>query len=204
MRGVLSTSLAALATVALTAVALAQQPPATPPIGGPPTTAQPSPATPPVGGPPVGGPPVAAPAATPAPPPPYGAEISLELAKKAVTAAEAEAKKNNWFMNIAVVGPSGALVHFSRMDGAQYASIVISQHKARTAATFRRPTKAFQDGLAANPANIYLLTLDDVIASEGGIPIVADGKIIGAIGCSGGTSPQDGQACQAGVNALKQ
>src|SRR5262249_43296863 len=74
----------------------------------------------------------------------------------------------------------------------------------RTAATFRRPTKAFQDGLAANPANIYLLTLDDVIASEGGIPIVADGKIIGAIGCSGGTSPQDGQACQAGGNALKQ
>src|SRR5262249_61983418 len=82
--------------------------------------------------------------------------------------------------------------------------ITIAQHKARTAATFRRPTKAFQDGLAANPANIYLLTLDDVIASEGGIPIVADGKIIGAIGCSGGTSPQDGQACQAGVNPLKE
>ena len=181
MRGVLSISVAAVAAVALSAAASAQQPPATPPAGGPPA---------------------AAPAAPP-PPPPYGPEISLDMARKAVAAAEAEAKKNNWFMNVAVVGPSGALVHFSRMDGAQYASITIAQHKARTAATFRRPTKAFQDGLAANPANIYLLTLDDVIASEGGIPIVADGKIIGAIGCSGGTSPQDGQACQAGVNALK-
>ena len=148
-------------------------------------------------------PPAATPPAPPPPPPPYGTEISLEMAKKAIAAAEAEAKKNNWFMNIAVVGPSGALVHFSRMDNAQYASIAIAQHKARTAATFRRPTKAFQDGLAANPANIYLLTLDDVIASEGGIPIVADGKIIGAIGCSGGTGAQDGQSCQAGVNALK-
>jgi len=176
MRSVLLTSVVAVAAVALSAVAFAQQPMA---------------------------PPAAAPAAPP-PPPPYGAEISLDVAKKAVAAAEVEAKKNNWFMNIAVVGPSGALVHFSRMDGAQYASIAISQHKARTAATFRRPTKAFQDGLAANPANIYLLTLDDVIASEGGIPIVADGKIIGAIGCSGGTSPQDGQVCQAGINAIKQ
>src|SRR5262245_14889215 len=147
-------------------------------------------------------PPAAAPSPPP-PPPPYGTEISLEMAKKAITAAEAEAKKNNWFMNIAVVGPSGALVHFSRMDNAQFASIAIAQHKARTAATFRRPTKAFQDGLAANPANIYLLTLDDVIASEGGIPIVADGKIIGAMGCSGGTGAQDGQVCQAGINALK-
>ena len=125
------------------------------------------------------------------------------MARKAVAAAEAEAKKNNWFMNIAVVGPSGALVNFSRMDGAQYASIAIAQHKARTAATFRRPTKAFQDALAANPANVYLLTLDDIVASEGGIPIVADGKLIGAIGCSGGTGAQDGQTCQAGVDAMK-
>ena len=148
-------------------------------------------------------PPTSAQPAPPAAPPAYGAEISTDLAKKAVTAAEAEAKKNNWFMNIAVVGPSGHLVHFTRLDGAQFASIAIAQHKARTAATFRRPTKAFQDGLAANPANVYLLTLDDVIASEGGIPIIADGKLVGAIGCSGGTGQQDGQACQAGVNALK-
>jgi glc operon protein GlcG len=89
------------------------------------------------------------------------------------------------------------------MDNAQFASVQIAQHKAKTAATFRRPTKAFQDALAANPANIYLLTLDGVIASEGGIPIVADGKIIGAMGCSGGTGAQDGQTCQAGVDAMK-
>jgi glc operon protein GlcG len=143
------------------------------------------------------------PAAAPPPPPPYGLEISQDMAKKAIAAAEAEAKKNNWFMNIAVVGPSGHLLAFSRMDGAQYASVAIAQHKARTAATFRRPTKAFQDGLAANPANVYLLTLDDVIASEGGIPIIADGKLVGAVGCSGGTGAQDGQVCQAGIAALK-
>jgi glc operon protein GlcG len=149
-------------------------------------------------------PPAAAPAASPPPPPPpYGPAITLEQAKKAIVAAEEEAKKNNWGMNIAVVGSSGHLVAFSRMDNAQLASVDISQHKARTAVTFRRPTKAFQDALAANPANVYLLTLDGIIASEGGIPIVADGKMIGAIGCSGGTGQQDGQACQAGVNALK-
>jgi len=148
-------------------------------------------------------PPAATPPSPPPAPPGYGASMTLEQAKKAVAAAEEEAKKNNWGMNIAAVGPSGDLIHFSRMDNAQYASISISQHKARTAARYRRPTKAFQDGLAANPANVYLLTLDDVIASEGGIPVVADGKIIGALGCSGGTGQQDGQVCQAGVNALK-
>jgi len=142
-------------------------------------------------------------ASPPPPPPPYGPAITLEQAKKAIVAAEEEAKKNNWGMNIAVVGSSGHLVAFSRMDNAQLASVDISQHKARTAVTFRRPTKAFQDALAANPANVYLLTLDGIIASEGGIPIVADGKMIGAIGCSGGTGQQDGQVCQAGVNALK-
>lgn len=149
--------------------------------------------------------PAPAPAATPAPPPPpsYGTPMTLEQAKKAVAAAEEEAKKNNWGMNIAAVGPSGDLIHFSRMDTAQFASIVISQQKARAAATFRRPTKAFQDAIAANPANVYLVTLNGVVASEGGIPVVVDGKIIGALGCSGGTSPQDGQVCQAGVNALK-
>jgi glc operon protein GlcG len=139
----------------------------------------------------------------PPPPPQYGNPITLDQAKKAVDAAVEEAKKNNWGMNVAVVGPSGDLVHFSRMDTAQFASIRISQHKARTAATFRRPTKAFQDGLSATPPNLVLLTLDDVIASEGGIPIVVDGKLIGAIGCSGGTGQQDGVACQAGVNAVK-
>jgi len=134
-------------------------------------------------------------------PPQYGTPIALELAKKAIAAAEAEAKKNNWGMNIAVVAPSGDLIAFERMDTAQYASISIAQHKARTAARFRRPTKALQDGLAAN--NIYLLTLDDMIGSEGGIPIIQEGKLVGAMGCSGGTGAQDSQTCQAGIDALK-
>ena len=137
-------------------------------------------------------------------PPQYGAPgITLEQARKAVEAAEGEAKKNGWLMAIAVVSNGGHLVHFAKMDQTQFASIKIAQHKARTAATFRRPTKAFQDGLAANPANIYLLTLDDVIASEGGIPLMRDGKIIGAIGCSGGTGAQDGQVCKAGADTIK-
>ena len=100
-------------------------------------------------------------------PPQYGAPgVTLEQARKAIEAAEAEAKKNGWLMAIAVVSERRPPRPFTKMDQTQYASIKIAQHKARTAATFRRPTKAFQDGLAANPANIYLLTLDDVIASE--------------------------------------
>jgi glc operon protein GlcG len=136
-------------------------------------------------------------------PPPYGAPITLEQAQKAISAAAAEAKKNNWFLAISVVAPGGYLVAFGLMDQTQIGSIAISQHKARAAANFRRPTKAFQDGLTGEKPNLVLLTLDDVIASEGGIPIMVDGKIVGAIGCSGATGAQDGQACQAGVNALK-
>jgi glc operon protein GlcG len=144
-----------------------------------------------------------APAPTP-PPAKYGSPgVTLEQAKKAVEAAEAEAKKNGWFMAIAVVSNGGYLVHFSKMDNTQFASVQIAQHKAKAAATFRRPTKAFQDGLAANPANVYLLTLDGIIASEGGIPIMSGGKIIGAMGCSGGTGAQDGQVCKAGVDTIK-
>jgi len=142
----------------------------------------------------------------PATPPPaqYGTPgVNLEEAKKAVEAAEAEAKKNGWFLAIAVVTNGGYLVHFSRMDQTQIASIQIAQHKAKAAATFRRPTKAFQDGLTANPPNLVLLTLDGVIASEGGIPLMRGGKIIGAIGCSGATSAQDGQACKAGADTIK-
>jgi glc operon protein GlcG len=145
----------------------------------------------------------AAPAA-PAGPPQYGSPgVTLEQAKKAVEAAEAEAKKNGWFLAIAVVSNGGNLVHFSKMDQTQFASIQIAIHKAKAAATFRRPTKAFQDALTATPPNLVLLTLDGVIASEGGVPLMAGGKIIGAIGCSGATSAQDGQACKAGVDAIK-
>jgi uncharacterized protein GlcG (DUF336 family) len=136
-------------------------------------------------------------------PPQYGPPISLEMATKAAAAAQAEAAKNNWALAIAVVSPSGDLVHFSKMDNTQYASIAIAIHKAKAAATFRRPTKAFQDLLTADKPVLPIMTLDGVIASEGGIPIVVDGKIIGAIGTSGATGAQDGQSSMAGVNALK-
>jgi len=136
-------------------------------------------------------------------PAPYGETINIETAKKAAAAAEAEAKKNGWAMCIAVVAPSGDLVYFERMDNCQFASIAISQHKARAAATFRRPTKSFEDRVAAGGAGITALTLDGVIASEGGIPVLVGGKIVGAMGCSGGSGQQDGQTCQAGVAAVK-
>ena len=141
-------------------------------------------------------------AQAPAPPPGYGETVNLEQAKKAAAAAHEFAAKNGWAMAITVVGPSGDLVYFTKMDGTQYASIVISQHKARAAATFRRPTKVFEDRVAT-PAGVPALTLDGIIASDGGIPIVVGGKMVGAMGCSGATGAQDGQTCQAGVNALK-
>jgi len=143
-------------------------------------------------------------AAAPASPPPaleYGPGLNLEIATKAVNAAAAEAKKNGWFMAIAVVTNGGHLVHFSRMDGTAFASIKIAQHKAIAAATFRRATKTFEDRVAQGA--VALLTLDGIIASEGGIPLVVGGKMIGAIGCSGGTGAQDGQACTAGADAVK-
>ena len=142
------------------------------------------------------------PAAPPAPPP-YGETINLDQSMKIVEAAIAEAKKNNWFMAITVVGPSGDLVYFAKMDNTQYASVTISQHKARVAATFRRPTKAFEENLGKGFEFIYQLTLDGMIGSQGGVPLIVGGKLIGAIGCSGGTGPQDLQTCMAGVNALK-
>jgi uncharacterized protein GlcG (DUF336 family) len=136
-------------------------------------------------------------------PPPYGETINNATAKKAAAAASAEAAKNNWAMCITVVGPSGDLVYFERMDNCQYGSTAISQHKAKAAAIFKRPTKAFEDRVAQGGAGLTALTLDGIIASEGGIPIVIGGKIVGAIGCSGATGQQDGQACMAGVNAVK-
>lgn len=144
-------------------------------------------------------------AQAPAPPPPpaYGEAITLDQAKKAADAAEAEAKKNGWFMAIAVVNTSGDLVHFRKLDNTQFASVTISQHKAKAAATFKRPTKVFEDRIAQGGAGIAAITLDGIIGSEGGIPIMVGGKVIGAMGCSGGTGQQDGVTCQAGVDALK-
>jgi glc operon protein GlcG len=144
-----------------------------------------------------------APPAPAAPPLAYGESINIETAKKAAAAAAEESKKNNWGMCIAVAGPSGDLVYFERLDLCQFASIAISQHKARAAAIFKRPTKVFEDRVASGGIGITAMTLDGMIASEGGIPIVVGGKIVGAMGCSGGTGQQDGMACQAGVNALK-
>ncbi len=132
---------------------------------------------------------------------PYGAPISLDRADAVLTAAVAESKAKGWKMNCAVVDSGANLVSFKRMDSAQLASIDISMHKARTAAKYRRETKLFENGIQGGFN--YLITLDDVIGSRGGIPLVQDGKIIGAIGCSGGTGSQDEVAAKAGVAALK-
>lgn len=127
---------------------------------------------------------------------PYGPPISMDRANAVIAAGVAEAKKRGWDMNITVVDGHGDLRAFGRMDNAQLASVSISQHKARVAARYRRPTKAFEDGVTKAGLN-YLSTLDDVIASRGGIPLIEDGKIIGAVGCSGGTGSQDEAVCTA-------
>jgi uncharacterized protein GlcG (DUF336 family) len=134
---------------------------------------------------------------------PYGETIKLDAAKKAAAAALAESTKRGWAMCIAVVGPTGDLIYFEKMDDCQYASIKIAQHKARTAATYRRPTLVFERLLGKGAFFNYLATLDDVIMSRGGNPIVVGGKIIGAIGVSGGTGAQDDVVSQAGAAAVK-
>jgi glc operon protein GlcG len=132
---------------------------------------------------------------------PYGAPISLDRAQAAISAAVAEAKKRDWKLNVAVVDSGANLVAFQRMDGAQLASIAISEHKARVSVKFRRETKAYENAVQQSGLN-YVLTLDDVIASRGGIPLVEGGKIVGAIGCSGGTGSQDEVACKVGAATL--
>jgi glc operon protein GlcG len=137
-------------------------------------------------------------------PPPYGETINIENAKKAAAGAIAEAQKRNWnAFCVAVVSPSGDLVYFEKQDNCQLASISISQHKARTAARYRRPTVVFERLLGKGAFFAYLPTLDDVIASRGGNPIMVGGKIIGAIGVSGGTGSQDDAVSQAGAAVLK-
>jgi glc operon protein GlcG len=137
---------------------------------------------------------------------PYGIPISLDQAQAVIHAAVAEAKQRNWKINVAVADSGGNLVAFQRMDGAMLASIQIAEHKARAAATFRRPTKVFEDGIQLMHLN-YLLAFDGVIASRGGIPLIDQGVIIGAIGCSGGTDSQDEVVSKAGaavINRLPQ
>jgi glc operon protein GlcG len=131
---------------------------------------------------------------------PYGAPINLGHAKQVVAAAEAEARKRGWQMNIAVYDSGANLVAFERMDGAQLGSVSIAEHKARAAVKYRRETKAFENGVQSGVN--YLMTLDDVIASRGGIPLVQNGKIIGSIGCSGGTGSQDEVVAKAGAAVI--
>jgi len=185
MRSTISLALAAIAAVAISSQALAQAP-------APATTPAPAPANPPSGG-------------TPDKMPfdiPYGMSIGLEQAKQVMAAAEAEAKKRNWKMNIAVVDTNGEPVMFERMEGAQIASGEISIKKARTAARFRRETRLFYN--AYETGHSYPGTLDPTLtASPGGFPLVEGGKLIGAIGCSGGTGDQDAAICKVGAELVK-
>ena len=137
-------------------------------------------------------------------PPPYGESINLETAKKVAAAAIAETTKRNWnAFCVSVVNPSGDLVYFEKQDNCQYASISVAQHKARTAARYRRPTLVFETLVGKGPYFAYLTTLDDVIASRGGNLLMVDGKIVGAIGVSGGSGSQDNVISLAGQAALK-
>jgi glc operon protein GlcG len=136
-------------------------------------------------------------------PNPYGMSINAENAKKAAATALAEARKNNWTMAAAIVDTAGDLVYFEKLDGTQAASVNIAVDKARSAARFKRPTKALQDVLAAGGEGLRLLALQGAVPVEGGLPLLMDGKIVGAIGLSGGTSQQDGQCAKAGADSVK-
>ena len=183
MRSIVSMALAACAIAVMGSSAFAQTP-------------APAPATPPAP-PSAGGTPDAMPFDIP-----YGLSIGLERAKQVMAAAEAEGKKRNWKMNIAVVDTNGELVHFSRMEGAQIASGTISVGKARTAARFRRESRLFYN--AYETGHPYVSTLDPtLVASPGGFPLIEGGKLIGAVGCSGGTGDQDAVICKAGAEVVK-
>jgi uncharacterized protein GlcG (DUF336 family) len=133
----------------------------------------------------------------------YGPPIRLEDARKPAAAALAEAARNNWTMAVAIVDPSGTLVYFEKMDNTQVASAKVAIDKARSAAIYKRPTKEFQDGLAAGGAGLRLLRLRDASPVEGGIPLLVDGRIIGAIGVSGDTSAHDNVCAMAGAAVVK-
>ena len=135
--------------------------------------------------------------------PQYGPNITLEQAKRAAAAAAADASKRGWPMAVAVVDTAGQLVYFQRADNTQSGSIMVAQDKAVSAAIYRRPTRAVQDAIAAGGAGIRFMTLRNMTAVEGGIPLSVDGKIVGAIGVSGVLSSQDAQTARAGVDALK-
>jgi glc operon protein GlcG len=191
MRSIVAMTLAACAIAAIASPTQAQTPAAAP-AAAPPAAPAAAPAQPAAGG-------------TPDAMPfdiPYGLSIGLERAKQVMAAAEAEAKRRNWKMNIAVVDTNGELVHFSRMEGAQIASGAIAQGKARTAARFRRESRLFYN--AYETGHSYVATLDPtLVASPGGYPLVEGGKLIGAVGCSGGTGDQDAAICKVGAEVVK-
>jgi glc operon protein GlcG len=141
----------------------------------------------------------------PSPPPttPYGAPIGIEAAKKVMAAAEAEAMKNNWGMAIVILNSAGHPVMLHTLDNTQYGSIAVAEDKARSALYFRRATKVFEDLVAQGGIGLRTLSLRGASPLEGGIPIITDSKIVGAIGASGGTSVQDGQVAKAGAEAAK-
>jgi glc operon protein GlcG len=136
-------------------------------------------------------------------PPPYGPAITLEQAKKAMAAAEAEARKNNWNVVISIIDSAARLVLLQRLDNTQYGSIDIATGKATTAVNFRRPSKALDDAVAGGGAGLRLLRIDGLTPIEGGVPIVVGGKIIGGIGVSGVTAQQDAQIAKAGADAVQ-
>jgi glc operon protein GlcG len=142
--------------------------------------------------------------APPAPPTtPYGPPIALEAAKKVMAAAEADAVKNNWGMAIAILDSTGHMVMLHKLDNTQYGSIAVAEDKARSALYYRRPSKVFEELVAQGGLNLRLLALRGASPLEGGIPLMLDGKIVGAIGVSGATSVQDGQVAKAGADAMK-
>ena len=136
-------------------------------------------------------------------PNPYGAPISVDSAKKAAAAAVAEARKNNWTMAVAVTDIGGDLVYFEKMDGTQTGSVNVALGKARSAGLYKRPTKVWQDLVAGGGAGLRILGLEGAVPIEGGLPLVVDGKIVGAIGVSGGSGQQDGQCATEGAAAVK-
>ena len=149
--------------------------------------------------------PVGAQQQAPSPPPttPYGSPITLDAAKKVMVAAEAEATKNNWAMAIAILDSTGHVVMLHRFDNTQYGSIPVAEDKARTALDFRRPSKVFEDLVAQGGIGLRTLAIRGAAPLEGGLPIIVDGKIVGAIGVSGATAQQDGQVAKAGADAAK-
>src|SRR5580765_4094189 len=146
---------------------------------------------------------VAAVAAHAQAPQPYGPPISLDQAKKAMAAAEAEARKNSWPVAIVIVDPGGNLVMMQRLDNTQFGSNEVARQKAHTAVAFKRPSKVFQDLIAQGGGNLRLLKVDGLTPLEGAVPIIVNGQVVGAIGVSGVQSQQDAQVAQAGADSLK-